>query len=50
MSAADNKKAFDEFREYCKSLPDYKDIKPYLDADQSPFEPRIDSSVFIAGH
>lgn len=42
----DNRRALEEFNEYCKSLPDYKDIQAYLESDRTPFEPKIDLSPF----
>lgn len=47
MSAIDTKKAFEEFQQYCRSLPDYKDISEYLQSDDSPFEVKLETQPFV---
>lgn len=46
MATTDNRKMFEDFQAHCRTLPDYKDIASYLDADTSPFELRMDSQPF----
>ncbi len=48
-SSTDNKRAYDEFLSYCRSLPDYGDIEEFLLSDPSPFELKVDNPTFQPG-
>jgi hypothetical protein len=49
MAAASDKRAFEEFMNYCRSLPDYADIEEYLRSDPTPFELKVEGPVFQPG-
>ena len=47
MATSDNSKAYEDFLAYCRTLPDYDDIRPYLESDPSPFEPKLETQAFV---